>query len=117
MFSGIRMLGIEHLLARSAVGLDARNANALERRAIRAAHEFGLEGDNLPLVRRAVRRARRLRVGDVLCDDVQPGLLRIERARDDVDAGDEVHALKEGLRGQLRRGAFRRDRKSRAEAA
>jgi hypothetical protein len=62
-----------------------------------AGAQLGLKGDDLPLVGAARRRAGGLRVRDVLGDDVQARLLRLEGVRGDVYSGDEVHERGIGL--------------------
>src|SRR5438128_12645543 len=85
------MLRIVNLLARSAVGRDRRDLDALQCGATRAAKQLGLERNHLTLIRAAIRRAGRLRVRDVLRDDVEAGFLRIQRAGRYVDSRNEIH--------------------------
>jgi hypothetical protein len=86
------MLRVEHLLAGGFVRGDVADPYALERAAaVDMPEKLSFKRDDLPLVGFPVGRAGGLGVGNVLRDDVEPRLLRAERARGDVDAGDEIH--------------------------
>ena len=53
--------------------------------------ELGFKGNDLALVRTTIGRARRLSVGDILGDEIEPRFLSVQRAAGGAYASDEFH--------------------------